>query len=436
MLKNKSLNFIFFTILGILALACKKEPDLIGLDLLPAGDRLSIDFTDTSGLVAYTVREDSLRTDELSLNLLGSISDPVFGVTNASIFTEYSLSKSNISFGDNPVADSLVLTLTYKGVYGDSMAQHTVRVYELADTLYYDGAYYSNNDTVQVLPELIGQATFVPNFEEADSVDGEFVSPHLRIMLSQEFANRLLSADSATLANNENFQNVFKGLYLSPQPVTTPGTGSIIYFNLLDAVSRLKLYYHNDSDTTSIEFPIGSYSARFTHFDHGGYAGASPLLTQQLSGDTTSGSQRLFIQAMAGTKVKVRIPNLKSLAATKRIAVNEALLIVRIADTSGVYAIPGQIAVREITSTGTLVALPDEEDEGSTFVDGTASSGTEYHFRITRYIQNRLLNPDEPDYGLMLIAVGSSLNSNRVILYGPGAEGNQMKLQIYYTLVE
>jgi hypothetical protein len=433
-LKNRLLFYCFFAVLGLAAISCQKEPDLIGLDLLPIEDNLYIDYTDTSTVVAYTLREDSLRTDELAINLLGSISDPVFGTTTASIYTQYRLSKNNVTFGENAVADSMVLTLAYKGVYGDSLASKTIRVYEIAESLDYDTSYYSYH-TVPALPELIGEATFVPNLKEADSIDGNYMPPHMRIVLTQEFANKIINADTSVLKTDESFQEVFKGLFITSDQSTTTGTGSILYFNLLDAVSRLKLYYHNSTDTTTIDFPIGSYSARFNNYNHYDYAGADPLLMQQFNGDTLPGNQRLYIQAMAGAKVKLRIPYLKALAAQKRIAVNEAVLVVSVEDTTGAFLVPSQLALKKITEDGNYTSLPDE-DEGSAFIDGVSKSGKEYHFRITRYIQDRLLNPDDPDYGLMMFAYGSSLTGNRVTLNGPGTAERKMRLLIYYTIVD
>ncbi len=432
-MKNRLLIYCFWAISGLTTYSCTKEPDLIGLDLLPAGDFLNIDYIDTSSIVAYSVREDSLRTDELSLNLLGSISDPVFGTTTASIYTQYRLSKNNITFGENAVADSMILTLAYKGIYGDSLSSKTIRVYEMADSINYDSSYYSTR-TIPVLPELIGEATFVPNLSEADSVDGNYIPPHMRILLSPAFANKIITADINTLKDNESFQKVFMGLYITSEQATTPGTGSILYFNLLDAVSRLKLYYHNSTDTSSIDFPIGSSVARFNHYEHYNYAGADPSLLEQL-GDSSANSQHLYVQSMAGTKIKLRIPHLKALAEQKHIAVNEALLVFSVEDTSGVYEVPAQIAIKKLDADGNYTALPDE-NEGSSFLDGKSRSGKEYRFRITRYVQNRLLNPDDPDYGLMLFAAGSSLSGNRVTLKGVGAETGKIRLLIYYTIVD
>lgn len=422
------------SLVAVFVSSCKKEPDLIGLDLLPPGEYLNLDYIDTVSMVAYSVREDSLRTDELTLNLLGSIADPIFGTTTASIYTQYKLSKNNVSFGENAVADSMVLTIAYKGIYGDSLAPKTIRIYELADSLEYDSAYYSHQ-TKPFLPELIGEATFVPNLVEADSVNGNYMPPHMRIVLTPEFANKIITADSSDLANNVNFPRAFKGLFITSADATSPGTGSILYLNLVDAVSRVRLYYHNSLDTATVDFPIGSTSARYNHYNHFGYAGADPDLTQQFNGDTTIGQQRLFVQSMGGAKIKLSIPYLKAIAANKKIAINEALLIIKSDDSSGIYKNPATLAMRKITESGGYATLPDE-NEGTAFIGGNVNGNNEYHFRITRYIQNRLLNPDEPDYGLMLIIAGSSISSNRAVLKGPDNSSGAMRLVIYYTLVD
>lgn len=229
--------FRTFIILSLVALlwSCKKEPDLLGLDLVPESDLLNHDFIDTITIQAYTVREDSVRTDELTTNLLGSIADPIFGTTTASIYTQFRLPSTHIDFGTNPVVDSLILTLPYKGIYGDSMAVQNIKVYELSDTLSKDTSYYQFN-TVNVNNEVIGQATFIPNTWKFDSVNGVKIYPHMRIALTQAFANKILSADSLTLSANDKFLRVFKGLYLTSEKATSPGTGSIMYLDLNNSV--------------------------------------------------------------------------------------------------------------------------------------------------------------------------------------------------------
>lgn len=428
-------KIIYLITLALTILSCSKEPDLIGLDLIPSGDLIDHDIIDTSTVIAYTVREDSLRTDEvMSYNLLGSINDQRFGRTTASIYTNYRLPVTKIKFGTNPVLDSAVLTIVYKGIYGDSLYQHDIQVFELSDTLDFDTTYFSTS-TRPRSPVLIGQATFIPNLKAADSVNNAYVAPHMRITLTPEFARRIMSSDSATLSSNTKFGKAFKGLYITSTNANTPGTGAIMYVDLQANDSKLRLYYHNSADTTHVDFRINANSSRFNHYDHFGYQGANPLLLQQLAGDTTSGNQKLFIEGMGGTKLKVRLPYISDLLKDKKIAINEALLVMESDEPSPIFKTPSLIVVRKLTSEGKYETLPDE-NLATNFIGGMPDKNNTYTFRITRYVQQRLLNPDAPDYGLMLLVSGSSLSSNRAVFKGPGAPAGKMKLVVYYTLLK
>lgn len=418
--------------------SCNKEPDLIGLDLLPEGDRLNMSTFETSNIIAYSVREDSLRTDNLASSLLGYMNDPIFGPVKASFYTQYRLPTNNFSFGDNPVADSMVLTMVYNGVYGDSLTQHTVQVYELDKMMDVEKEYYSNS-LIPYLPTPIGEATFVPNFKTADTVNNLAVRPHLRVTLTQEFANKLLSAPDTTLSSNKYFAEVFKGLFIDAAPVASGGPGSIIHFDMMNEMSRVKLYYHNDKDTTSITFLINSSSARFNNYNHYGFTSAAPELMQQFAGDTNTTHQQVFLQSMAGSKVKLKVPwlenILENIPENASIAINEALLIFTDNEPGGIFKAPGQVALRALSDKGAYVNMPDG-DIGPGYFGGRYINKKEYQFRITKYVQDRMRYPDLPDNGLMLLIPGGSLTANRLILNGPGHPEDPMKLVIYYTIIE
>jgi hypothetical protein len=256
----------------------------------------------------------------------------------------------------------------------------------------------------------------------------------MRITLTPEFARKIIETDSATLSSNSKFGQVFKGLYITSSHATTPGTGAIMYLDLRATDSKMRLYYHNSADTAHVDFRINDNSARFNNYEHFGYEGANPLLLQQLAGDTTVGNQKVFIQGMGGTKLKVRLPFIDQLQKDKRIAVNEALLIMENDETPPPYAVPPVLVMRKLTAEGKYETLIDES-VATNFIGGIADKNNSYKFRITRYIQNRLLNPDEPDHGLMILASGSSLVSNRTVLKGPGAETGRMRLIVYYTIL-
>ncbi|HKC36608.1 MAG TPA: DUF4270 family protein, partial [Chitinophagaceae bacterium] len=82
------LRLFSYLIAGTLLFASCNDPDIVGLDVQPAGDQINLTFTDTATLQTYSIREDSLRTDEVSQFLLGSYTDSVFGRTDASIYAQ------------------------------------------------------------------------------------------------------------------------------------------------------------------------------------------------------------------------------------------------------------------------------------------------------------------------------------------------------------
>ena len=118
--------------------SCEKEPGEIGLAIQPPDDKLEVRYTDTSSLVSYSVIEDSVKTDEMSINLLGSMYDPVFGKTTASFATQLRMANAGVDFGVNPQVDSLVLSLVYVSYYGDLLTQQTLHIYELDEDIFID----------------------------------------------------------------------------------------------------------------------------------------------------------------------------------------------------------------------------------------------------------------------------------------------------------
>ncbi len=186
--------------------ACK-EPDIVGIEVQPAGDQLNVEHCDTISLFAYSVLEDSIRTDETTYNLLGSSFDPVFGKCAASFYAQLRLSVNNVNFGTNPVLDSIVLSLPYATIYGDTNAQQTVKVYEIAEDIYKDSIYYSNRDFLTTgVP--IASMTFTPNIRDSVTVGNDKLPPQLRIHLNAAVGQKFLDASGSTsLSDNNNFLN-------------------------------------------------------------------------------------------------------------------------------------------------------------------------------------------------------------------------------------
>ncbi|HLO91495.1 MAG TPA: DUF4270 domain-containing protein, partial [Lentimicrobium sp.] len=433
------IRFVLLISLTALIWSCKKEPDLLGLDLIPEGDLLNHEYIDTVTIEAITIKEDTLKTKNLAISMLGSINDSVFGRTTTSIYTRFVLPSNKVVFGNSAVVDSIFLSLPYKGIYGDSLAVQHVRIYELNDsiiatTFTKPNSYYQFS-TLPVGSELIGESTFVPNLEDSVYINNNKTVPLMKIPLSLDFANRIVTLKD-TLTNTI-FKNNFKGLFITVDDANTPGTGAIMYLNPTSQYSRIYMYYRyintsSKPDTSSFSFYLNG--ERFMNFDHNGYQGADPDLISQFNGNTETAGDKLFLQSTGGAKIKFSLPYIKNLA-SRKIAIHEASLILENADTLSHYPIPSLLAIRSLTDKGQYEPLIDEKVEGASYLGGYASDN-KYRFRITRYIQNRVLNPDEKDYGLVVLNVGGSVTANHVVIKGPKTGTGRMRLLIYYTPVK
>jgi hypothetical protein len=450
-LKKKN-NLRLITIFLLLIVHCSlfivlyscKESDIVGLKQV-TGQKLGINFTDTSKITAYSVKEDSVETDGTSLNLVGNIVDPVFGKTIAAFYTQVLLNTTNVTFGTAPVLDSLVLALAYDGYYGDISASQTINVYELSDDLDATKAYYSV-DKKKYFSTKIASKTFIPKPKDSiyimvNGVNTK-IAPELRIKIDPDFANnKFLNASSSDLTNNTNFLKYFKGLYIAPD--TTLQGGSILYFNLISTETVMTIYYHTISgtDTTylSYDFIINTNCARFNYFNHYGFNQANSDFTKQvINKDTSLGKQVLYIEAMGGTKAKISFPDLGKLVSAENIAVNKASLVfkpnISLSSDTSVYKLPAQLALIRIKKDGTT-AVPPDYSVGSAYYGGIYNkTANEYRFNLGLYVQDILSNRITGDKGLYVIVNGASANAGRLILYGPQSLYPQnLRLEISYT---
>ncbi|MGY8954744.1 MAG: DUF4270 family protein, partial [Flavobacteriales bacterium] len=121
-------------------------PNTIGLEVQPTSDNIII--SDTSSFnwqTTQTDSEDSLRTDEALNLILGGIDDSQFGLNNAVFYTQILLTENNTDLGTNPIVDSVVMSYTYSGYYGDLENFTSLDVLILQEDIYKDSVYYSNS---------------------------------------------------------------------------------------------------------------------------------------------------------------------------------------------------------------------------------------------------------------------------------------------------
>ena len=121
----------------VAATSCKKHSDNVYLPSDATGDFDGYRHMDTLTVFTSTVREDSLRTDSLSHNLLGVINDPVFGESKASSFAQFRLPQVGNVISSQTL-DSVVLFLQFTSptaYYGDLNTNFGFKVYELDQSM-------------------------------------------------------------------------------------------------------------------------------------------------------------------------------------------------------------------------------------------------------------------------------------------------------------
>lgn len=421
-------GFIFLT-------GCNKDNNF-GLEVQPPGDKIYV-FTDSStSFSAYTVREDSLTTSNHSYFMLGSYDDPVFGKAKGEFVSQILLSTSHLRFGDNPVADSMVLYLDYgiligdniQYYYGDTTTSQEIRVYELEEDIYYDSMYFSNSNikNLYTTGNEIGSLIYNPE-PSKDS---------LAIHLSLDLANRFLNADTTSLEDNTGFLEFFKGIYLNTDFVSS--NGAIVYFDILSSKTRVTVYYSNTTeDSLRYDFAINEKCARFNLFEHD-YSGS---VIEENINDTIIERDKVYIQSMSGTKVFLKFEFDETLLekAETGISINKAELVFHIADdpSSENFKRPDNLFLTGINQAGQAEFLDDYYVSMDYFDGSYYSDEGVYKFNIARYIK-ALFDLDyshrKDNYGLHLFNSFNRVISDRVILKSGLIEGS-IRLNIVYSIL-
>jgi len=442
--KDSQPGLVSVSMVGILLVAvslifssCAKEPGKIGLIVQPEDSWLKVVYTDTATVYAYSKTDTAVRSDELTRNAIGAINDPVFGYTKASFATQMVPETFGHDFGTTPVLDSLVLQFLYSGAYGDTNTMLTLHTYELDSTVHRDSIYYSNKEFL-VFDINYSDYSFMPRPHDSVVFKEDTMAPMIRMNISSlntTLGEKLLNASETEMEDAEAFQAFFRGLYITCEDVST--TGTLAYFDLTLAQSKMTIYYSNETQN-SLEFDylISTSMGRVNKYEHD-YTNASPEFRQQvINGDTSLGRQVFYTQGYAGVKTIVKVPFPEAWRKLQNVAINEAKLVLPGYEGNQFYGAPAQLALVKVLEDGSYDFMPDQY-EGEDYFGGYYESGSNrYEFRITRYIQSLISDSTTVDLGLYLFVNSGSVNPESFIFngYQPAIDtAARMKLEILYT---
>jgi hypothetical protein len=426
------LSAIFFL---TLLFSCKKDEKLT-----PDFDNgnLQISYVDTFTISTSVEREDSLRTDGLSLNLVGLYNDPIFGQVSSALYTQVLLNGVNLNFETTTTTvDSIVLTLAYAGLHGNTASNMTLHAYELDADLDFSTDYYSNSITAYK-PTLEGSLNFVPNLSDSVSIEFDTIkrAPHVRLKLNNTFGDKILTAPTSELTDDAAFANFMKGFYITTSETVdnsslSSGDGSIAYFDMNSELSTLTMYY---DDTSSYSFSINSSTEKYAQFSHN-YAATD--VEKHLNNEASKISYRTYVSSMAGVKTKIELPTIRDLVKDEPVVVNKAELIFTMETGSNLPndAVDETLYLVGIDAEGNQIILADNnssiESDNTHFGGAFDSETNSYSFNITRHL-HRLLTTTDTDYGMYLVSSGAKTEAKRVVL-GSGEKNTTYKIRLEIT---
>ena len=410
---------------AILFTSCKKEWNELGSQLVVSDDLELFSF-DEQEIKISVVEEDSLRSLNSSTSYIGYLSDPYFGNTSASLYTEFRIPSTNVDFGVSAQADSIVLSLDIVGYYGDTLSPLTISVREMLETIE-----STTTDTldVETVVNIYSSDDFDVDLQLLNNAQQELLpiaSSKLNITLSNAFAQQFLDADPANYADNEAFQSFFNGLYIAADQGLE--NGLLLELDLLNESSKLTLYYHNEiSDSLSYDFQINSSADRMTRWSHD-YS-ATEIESALNMEFVTQG----YVQGGVGLRTYVELPDLNSLKDSNYVFHSAELIIPYISnELDSIFYGPSKLGLAAVNSDGNLEVLTEDQNiQGSTYFDGNRDETTEtYTFNIARYIHKVV---QEGYTNRLALYVPTSVSQPQRLIINNNAEvgtGLQLKLLV------
>lgn len=421
--------------------SCKKTPQHIGNSLQPNSSYIRVAFSGDNHISSKVERIDSISTKSATLSMLGNLNDPHFGNSDLSFYTQVGLTSNSLQWGEGATTDSIVLQMVYSGYYGDTLTPLTINVYEVTEDMSGDSTGYFSNTSFDY-GNVLANYTFTPRPKTKSNIDDDTLSTAvIRIPVDNTLGDRFMSEDASSFSSNSNFMKYFKGLYVDCEP--TSGTGSICYFNMLNTKSYLRVYYHNDFDTTFYDFNVSDKYIRFNHFEHDYNTAQSPISFN----DTTN--QYLYVQSTAGVRSSISFPKLAQWAKdmNTNVLINEAKLILTgangmingVNNDTAMFSQPIQLVAVKANEDGSYSILPDQL-VGTNYFGGIYDpKNDQIWFRISEYVQDLVLaGPDAEDYGIFIYTYSGAFNAKRWIFHGPDSSDttNRIKLEIIYSQID
>ena len=404
--------------------ACKKNWNELGSQLI-ATENITVLSFDSLKIKASIHKEDSLSSLNTSSYFLGSFTDADFGSTDASIYTEFRMPSSDVVFGENAQADSIVLSFQIDGFYGDTSSALNISVKEMLEEITSSTTDSSGQDSsiaIYTDQDFLIDNTTIGSLSYSAASSG---ATKVNINLTNEFAQSFLDAETLNFEDNTAFQSFFKGLYISCDQFTSQGM--LLELDLLDVSSKLTLYYQNsESDSLSYDFQINSNADKMTRWSHDYSTTNIPNLIGE------EDLVQAYVQGSVGYRTYLTLPSLESLKDSNYVIHKAELTIPYIYnENDSVFSIPNKLGLAAVNSQGGLEILSEDQNiQGSSYFDGNSNTLDQtYTFNIARYVHKVI----EQGYTnrLAIYVPSSVISPERVLILNDAV--NSIKLKLFVS---
>jgi len=411
------LIFLFFF---YLISSCKKinEATELGSNLVPAVDNVHTFEVALNTTTKNFLFNDSTQVEYTDLVTLGDINDPEFGHTHANVdfnITPTVLGSYPFLNKDSVNIDSVVLSLSYQGAFGDTMNNgiQTLRVYEISkmagfsDTVKYKFS-DPNSDFATTGSEL-GSATYaVKDLQDTITLtrgaDTSHVNGVVRVRLDNSLGTRFAQYDTSVAYKSDSlFRTLFPGF-----AIKADATGNALsYFNLSDiSKTKLTVYFrvtaNGKQDTTSLDF-------------YHSVNGQSNFVDRQNGGNylaylNSGAGDKVYLQSTPGSYVTIKIPALDTFS--NKVIHRAEIVATKIPSAADdIFTPPSRLILdrRNKSAPDSFFVLQNDlvadASGGLSFAafGGTLLSDNTYRFNISRYVQS-IVTRHEPNDTLRIYA--------------------------------
>lgn len=427
----------------IMVFSCTQFEDvgsgLVDDENLLVGKETSLDLSfetyTRDSLIAY--RKEGRSSDYIpTTHILAQLSDPVFGETAYDLTTQLQFERRGLDF-EGAELDSVVFLLSYDTTfvpYGHYEQSQTLEIYELTSRDLPEIVY--TTDQFEVKPERLARHTFVPDYKHQNRVDSLSIPPHIRIPLTEEFGNRILSLDTTITSSVLNLLDEFPGIVIRPVEGEFQGgfrffphtVGSSSSANRVSEFSGIRIYYTQDDESKEAFLGITNGLHHFTTVRH--EYSDTPL--GAVLDENPLEPEFLYLQP-AGTGVKIRFNDLSQFRGK---VINDVEIKWQVAghpmdDTTAYRPLPSIFAVADDFDSRTPITdILMYQSSGAyrqafkgLLIKNSTGGGSDklYTFNITNEFQNMVDGSKEPEIFITVPPQDVSL-LNRSVIYGPGIE--------------